>query len=166
LDTPHIVRIEILDEAGKPLPWPRTWDFVRFRIFFYSPMRVKKASVELYIYSSGGSLLTRCSTSPDSAYSLSIEPGVNFVDCDFPRLMLSAGSFGIGAGLAIPNVEYLDYQPHVAAFDVHARDTFNSGFAPAATRYPVAMDHLWHIPKPGGLSNEVADREKPQLLAE
>jgi hypothetical protein len=54
----------------------------------------------------------------------------------------------------------------VAAFDVHARDTFNSGFAPAATRYPVAMDHLWHIPKPGGLSNEVADREKPQLLAE
>jgi homopolymeric O-antigen transport system ATP-binding protein len=166
LDTPHIVRIEILDKAGRPLPQPRTWDFVKFRIFFHSPIRISRGSVALYIYTLEGSLLTLCSTSPDSAYPMSIEPGVNFVDCDFPQLMLSAGSFVIGAGLAIPNIEWLDNQPHAATFEVYARDTFGSGWAPVATRYPVAMDHCWHIPKPGELSSQVADPEMPQLLAE
>jgi lipopolysaccharide transport system ATP-binding protein len=154
-DTPHIVRIEILDKAGKPLPRPRTWDYVRFRIFFYSPIRIKCGSVALYIYTLAGSLLTLCSTSPDSAHPMGIEAGVNFVDCDFPHLMLSAGTFIIGAGLAIPNIEWLDNQPQAAAFEVGARDTFKSGFAPAAGRYPVAMDHFWHVPKPGESSNDV-----------
>jgi lipopolysaccharide transport system ATP-binding protein len=154
LDTPHIARIEILDKAGKPLPQPRTWDFVRFRIFFYSQIRIRRSCVELYIHTLGGTLLTRCSTSPDSAYSMNIEPGMNFVDCDFPQLMLSAGSFVIGAGLAIPNMEWLYHQPQAATFEVYARDTFKAGFAPAATCYPVAMNHFWHIPKP--ISNQAA----------
>ena len=166
LNSPHIVRIEMLDEKGKPLPQPRTWDFVRFRIFFYSPTRIKRGSVELYISTLEGSLLTRCSTSPDSAYPMSIEPGVHFVDCDFPQLMLSAGSFVVGAGLAIPNVEWLDNQPHAAVFEVYARDTFKSGLAPAATRYPIALNHFWHIPKPDERLNQNACHEVPQLLAE
>src|SRR5262249_31217905 len=98
--------------------------------------------------------LTRCSTSPDSAYPMSIEVGENFVDCVFPRLMLSAGSFVIGAGLAIPSIEWLDNEPHAAAFDVYARDIFNSGFAPAITRTPFAMEHFWHIRKLGEFSNQ------------
>jgi hypothetical protein len=77
---------------------------------------------------------------------MSIEPGENFVDCDFPQLMLSAGSFLIGAGLAIPNIEWLDKELHAATFEVDPQDTFKSGFPPAATRYPVAVDHIWHIP--------------------
>jgi hypothetical protein len=128
-------------------------------------MRIKSGSVVLYIGTLGGSILTLCSTSPDSACPLTIEPGDSFVDCDFPRLMLSAGSFVIGAGLAIPNVEWLYNQPHAAAFDVYARDTFNSGVAPAATRYPVAMEHFWHVPEPGELSNQSIGREVVQLRA-
>jgi hypothetical protein len=97
---------------------------------------------------------------------MSIEPGVNFVDCDFPQLMLSAGSFVIGAGLAIPNTEWLDNQPNSATFEVYARDTFHSGLAPAAIRYPVAMDHSWHIPRPGELSNQPAGCDVSQLRSE
>lgn len=152
-DAPHVVRIEILDQAGKPLPRPKTWDFVKFRVFFSSPIRINRGSVLLYLYTLGGSLLTQCSTSPDSAYPMSIEPGINFVDCDFPRLMLSAGTFIIGAGLAIPNIEWLDNQPNAAMFEVYARDTFNSGLAPAAIRYPVAMEHFWQIPRPDEFSD-------------
>ena len=86
---------------------------------------------------------------------------MNFVDCDFPQLMLSAGSFVIGAGLAIPNMEeWLYYQPHAATFEVYARDTFKLGFAPAATHYPVVMDHFWHIPKP--ISNQAASHDVPR----
>src|SRR5262249_9163131 len=143
LNTTHVVRIEILDKAGKPLPRPRTWDYVKFRIFFYTPVRIKRGSVVLYIYTLAGSLLTLCSTSPDSASPMSFEVGVNFVDCNFPHLTLSAGSFIIGAGLAIPNAEWLDNRPQAATFEVAARDTFNSGFAPTAGRYPIAMDHFW-----------------------
>jgi homopolymeric O-antigen transport system ATP-binding protein len=160
-DSPHIVRIEILDKTGQPLPRPRTWDFATFRIFFYSPVRIKRGSVELYIHTLEGSLLTRCSTYPDSAYSMSIEPGENFVDCTFPQLMLSAGSFVIGAGLAIPNTEWLYNEPNAATFEVDARDIFNSGFAPAATRYPVAMDHFWRIGETENISRRLAGRIAP-----
>jgi lipopolysaccharide transport system ATP-binding protein len=164
-NTPHIVRIEILDEVGRALPQPRTWDYVKFRIFYYSSTRIKNASVILYISTLGGSILTLCSTSPDSAFPMTIEPGHNFVDCDFPRLMLTAGSFVIGAGLAIPNLEWLYNQPHAAAFDVYARDTFNSGLAPTATRYPIAMEHIWRVPTPGELSYQSAGQEVLQLRA-
>jgi lipopolysaccharide transport system ATP-binding protein len=159
LDRPHIVRIEILDKLGKLLPQPRTWDFVKFRIFFYSPNRIKPGSVVLYISTLEGSLLTRCSTSPDSGYPMSIEPGANFVDCNFPQLMLSAGSFVIGAGLAIPNVEWLDHQPQAATFEVFSRDVFKSGLAPAATRYPLALDHFWHIQTPEAHLSQVVHHE-------
>jgi lipopolysaccharide transport system ATP-binding protein len=155
LDTPHVVRIEILDETEKPLPRPRTWDFVIFRIVFYSPSRIKRGSVVLYIHTLGGSLLTLCSTSPDSGYPISIEPGLNFVDCTFPKLMLSAGSFVVGAGLAIPNVEWLDNEPTAATFEVYPRDIYKSGAAPAATRYPVATDHFWRVPNVGELSDQL-----------
>jgi hypothetical protein len=54
---------------------------------------------------------------------------------------------------------------HETTFEVYARDIFKSG-GPIATCYPVAMDHCWHIPRPGELSNQVADPDVPQLLAE
>lgn len=142
----HITRIEILDEKGMPLPHPTTWKYVKFRIFFTSPIYIPIGSVVFYISTASGVLLTLCSTSPDSAYRMSIEPGESFVDCDFPSLMLSAGSYIIGAGLAIPNAQWLDNQPHAASLEVDGQDVFHSGFAPTADRYPVPMPHVWCIP--------------------
>jgi lipopolysaccharide transport system ATP-binding protein len=147
IDRPHVTRIEVLDEKGMPLLCPKTWDYVKFRIFFRSQERIKNASVVLYISTVTGTLLSLCSTSPDSACPMDIEPGEHFVDCDFPNLMLSAGSFIIGGGLAIPNVEWLDNQPHATRFQVEARDVFNSGLAPIANRYPVPMPHIWRTTK-------------------
>ncbi len=145
-EKPHIVSLELLDVGDRPLPRPKTQEFVRFRIRFYSPHYIRKGSVVLYISLEGGPLLTLCSTSPDSAFPIEFRPGENIVDCDFPNLMLSAGSFTIGAGLAIPNVEWLDNHPEAGTLDVDGRDIFNSGLAPAANRYPVPMPHSWRIP--------------------
>ena len=144
---PQVTRIEILDEAGGPLPRPRTWDYVKFRIFFTSEMYIPNGSVVFYISTIDGAMLTLCSTSPDSNYQMSINTGENFVDCDFPQLILSAGSFFIGAGLAVPNVEWLDNQPHAVVLEVDARDVFDSGLAPPAPRYPVPIPHTWCIPE-------------------
>jgi len=142
---PRLTRIEILDQNGIPLPAPKTWDYVKFRVFFNSPRVIPGASVELFISTAEGSLLTRCSTAPDSACSMNMRAGDNFVDCDFPKLMLSAGLYILRAGLAIPHAEWFDDQS--AAFEVHGKDVFKSGMAPTAQRYPVPMAHVWHIPK-------------------
>jgi hypothetical protein len=101
--------------------------------------------VVLYISTMGGTLLTLCSTSPDSALSMTFREGINFVDCEFPRLPLSAGSFLIGAALAIPNVEWLDLEPHAGVLEVRSRDVFGSGRAPLADRYPIPFEHRWRI---------------------
>jgi lipopolysaccharide transport system ATP-binding protein len=142
----HITAIELLDGNGAPLAHPGTYDHVKFRIYFHSPAKIPNGSVVLYIAMAGGPLLTMCSTTPDSAYSMAFEPGENVIDCDFPKLMLSAGTYVIGAGLAVPNVEWLDNQPDAATIEVESRDVFHSGLAPAAQRYPVPMPHSWAVP--------------------
>ncbi len=144
-DRPHLIRIDLLDEKDHPLPRPMTWGFVRFRIHFHSPTQVKGASVILYISTMSGALLTICSTTPDSAVQIEYKSGDNYVDCDFPQLMLSSGSFIVGAALALPNMEWFDNQPLAAAFDVESRDIFDSGLAPSASRYPVPMPHAWRL---------------------
>ena len=143
----RITHIEILTEAGLPLSRPKTWDRVKFRIWFVSVDHIPNASVELFISTTGGSLLTRCSTAPDSAYPMSINRGENFVDCDFPQLMLSAGSFVIGAALAIPGMQVLYLQPHAAVLEVEASDVFDAGMAPVVDRYPIPMPHAWRVSK-------------------
>src|SRR5690242_363967 len=158
---PHITSLEILDDKDRPLPYPHTKDYVRFRIHFYSPFSLKNGSVELFIAIQGGPLLTRCSTSPDNTFPVEFKPGRNVVDCDFPNLMLSAGVFTVGAGLAVPNVEWFDEQPDAATLTVEARDIFNSGMAPVATRYPVPMDHIWRVPQIPGLANTQSQLESP-----
>lgn len=139
----RVSHIEMLDKAGAPLAKPRTWDPVTFRIHFTSKRHTPNASAELFISTMGGTLLTRCSVAP---MPLTITEGENYVDCEFPRLELSKGSFVIGAALSVPGVEFLYYQPHAATLEIGSRDVFNSGDAPTVDRYPVPMDHAWHIP--------------------
>jgi lipopolysaccharide transport system ATP-binding protein len=141
----HLRRIEILDMNGDPLNLPRTFDHVKFRIHFFSPSPIANGSVVFYIGLPSGTLLTLCSTAPDSAYPMRFEPGENVIDCDFPKLPLSAGHYVIGAGLAIPKVEWLDNQPQAGNFEVGGRDVFGSGMAPTAQRYPIPIPHSWSI---------------------
>ena len=90
-----------------------------------------------------GTLLTRCSTSPDSAYPINFEEGSGYVDCDFPTLSLSAGTYILGFALSLPNIEWLDNQLDTATMTVEPRDVFAAGLAPSATRYPISMPHVW-----------------------
>jgi homopolymeric O-antigen transport system ATP-binding protein len=142
----YVTRIELLDGAGNPLRRPCTWGFVRFRIYFTSTENISNGSVVLYLSTNQGSLLSMCSTRPDNIQQVAFHTGENYVDCDFERLALSAGVFVIGAGLAVPNVEWIFNEPLAATFEVEARDVFGSGLAPAASRYPVPMSHKWRLP--------------------
>jgi len=86
--------------------------------------------------------------------------GENVIDCHFPRLSLSAGRYLIGAGLAIPNVEWLYQHLDGGVFEVGARDVFVSGMPPHAGRYAVPLEHHWGVsPTPSAAKDASACSE-------
>lgn len=159
-DEYFIDRIEILSADGGKLIRVRTWDEVVFRIHFHAPRRVERGSVVLQISTSSGAVLTLCSTEPDSVFPIKFEMGKNCIDCRFPQLMLSAGRYRIGAGLAIPNLEWLYRNMEGGVLVVEERDVFNAGRAPQNSRYLVPMHHHWEmVPQTGRVRKELP----PQL---
>ena len=141
----YVERIEILDMDERLKDTLQTWDYVRFRIVFYSAFNVKAGSVVLQISTLSGLVITLCSSQPDSSFPIEFKQGMNQVDCIFPRLMLSAGKYHIGAGLAIPNAEWLYRALDHGILQVLPQDVFNSGLAPASSRYVIPQEHTWEV---------------------
>ena len=52
----------------------------------------------------------------------------------------------VGAGLAVPGIQYLCWEESLCTITVKAQDVFASGFPPAYTRYLVAVEHHWEVP--------------------
>nr|WP_290224452.1 ABC transporter ATP-binding protein [Trichocoleus desertorum] len=140
-----VKRIEILeiDKTAKEKLY--TWDSVRFRIVFHSPSNLNNGSVVVQISTLSGAVLTLCSTQPDSSFPIEFKKGINHVDCVFPRLMLSAGKYFIGVGLAIPHAEWLYREFEHGVLQVLPRDVFNSRLAPLQSRYVVPQEHTWEV---------------------
>jgi lipopolysaccharide transport system ATP-binding protein len=136
-------RIEILDQNRQPLDEIKTWDSVVFRIFFYSPSNFRNGAVELRISTPAGIPLIYCTTSPDNSVVCNFVQGENFIDCVFPRLTLAAGKYVLGAALAIPNIKWLHNALDEAEIEIHARDVYQSGFPPQASRYLIPTEHYW-----------------------
>lgn len=141
----YIDRIEILEIDGAVKETLHTWDPIRFRVIFYSPHNLKAGSVVLQISTLSGVAITLCSTQPDSSFQTEFKEGMNQVDCIFPRLMLSAGKYLIGAGLAIPHTEWLYRELEHGILHVLPQDVFHSGTAPIHSRYIVPQEHNWEV---------------------
>ena len=85
---------------------------------------------------------------PDHGFALNFEKGENILFLRFKSIMLSAGRYVIGAGLAIANTEWLYNEPQGAFVDVTPSDVYGAGFSPIAARYPVPMECSWSRPEP------------------
>jgi lipopolysaccharide transport system ATP-binding protein len=140
-----VERIEILEIDGTAKEKLHTWDSVRFRVVFHSPGNLKTGSVVLQISTLSGAVLTLCSTQPDSGFPIEFKKGINHVDCIFPRLMLSAGKYFIGVGLAIPDAEWLYREFEHGVLQILPRDVFNSRLAPVQSRYVIPQEHTWEV---------------------
>ncbi len=136
----------MIGEDGELLKAVSTWNFVIFRIYFYSPAVFQFGSVVLKISTLTGVVLALMSTQPDQKILTPFKEGLNFIDCRIDKLPLSAGQYNIGAALAIPNVEWLCNELDFGVLTVQARDIYNSGKSPDTTRYQVAMDVSWAQP--------------------
>jgi lipopolysaccharide transport system ATP-binding protein len=139
----HIIDIELLDTDFLSIDSLATWQPVVFAIRFFSPERTPNAAVTFQISTLDGVLLTFCSTKPDQDVPLTFEPGEGVIYLRFDKLLLSAGKYMVGAGLAIANTKWLFNEPFGGEIEVAAEDVFNVGFAPQATRYPIPMPCRW-----------------------
>jgi lipopolysaccharide transport system ATP-binding protein len=148
-DRHHIIDVEILDDQLRPISSPATWQSVVFAIRFYSPAPTPRASVTFQISTTEGNLLTFFSTKPDQNFDINFESGENMVYLRIGSLALSAGSYVIGAGLAIPNSAWLYNEPHGAIMEVVPRDVYGAGQSPTRRRYPVPMSGCWETPLQG-----------------
>jgi lipopolysaccharide transport system ATP-binding protein len=143
----EVLAIDMLDDAGEPVAALRTWDPVRFRITFRASRAYRSFSAVLKLSTAEGVPLILSSTTPDHALPFSVEAGVHVLDCRFERFPLSAGDFVIGAGLAIPGVEYVWRNESMAPVSVASRDVFGSALPPASNRYLVVAPHTWSAPR-------------------
>jgi lipopolysaccharide transport system ATP-binding protein len=138
-----MTRIELLDIDGMPKADVSTWDRVRFRFHFYARRAVQRASVDFEIRTREGTRMIVLSTQPDGTFPLSFEEGFQAVDCIIDSLPLSSGDYSVGAGLAIPNMEWLWLRQEVGTLTVLPKDVYGSGMAPASTRALIALPHAW-----------------------
>jgi lipopolysaccharide transport system ATP-binding protein len=142
-----ILRIETLDHQSRPKDAVYTWDRVRFRISYWARREIQAGSAVLTISTLQGIRLLLCSTQPDSAVPMTIRAGYQAVECELESIPFSAGDYMVGAGLAIPNKEWLCGEIHMGRLVVHPRNVYESGMAPEASRSILAVPHIWHVEK-------------------
>lgn len=143
LKSAYVESIEILDSDGKPNNDVRTWDDIRLRVNFFSESDLRRGSVVIRVSDLDGRPILLFSTQPDRGFPLKFNKGRNSIDCVIRRLPLAAGTFFIGAGLAIPNTEWLDRRFEAGTITVHPKDVYGAGLAPTAARSLLAVDYEW-----------------------
>lgn len=143
----QILKIALLDRDERLKPIIKTWDFLKIRIYFYSPKTVTCASVEFSISTYSGNKLIQYSTNPLSGIELSFTEGEMYIDCVIPYLPLAAGRYQFSVGLAIPKVEWLCWEESIASLEVYETDVYNSHCPPTQQRTPIVVEHYWELPK-------------------
>lgn len=138
-----ITQIEILDKNGKPKGIVSTWDDVVFRIQYHCKRYIERGSVVLELCTFEGYKLFLLSTQPDGTLPLHFEVGSHAVECIVEKFPFASGEYIIGAGLAIPQVEWLWHKTELGRLTVMPRDVYDSGLAPTAARALIAVGHFW-----------------------
>ena len=145
---PHVKTVEFLDPATKEPRCPTTGTPLTLRIHFYVPDPIREASVVVQISSAAsGELLFFTSSRPDCNVPMRFRGGDEYADLCFDPLLLAAGRYVLGAGLAIPDKEWLYWEPHGPLFDVSPFDVFSSGLPPTLQRNGIPIPHCWSSPE-------------------
>jgi lipopolysaccharide transport system ATP-binding protein len=140
----HLLSVELRDCEGQPRSMISTWDHVGIRIRFHAPIHSSSVAVELRVRTTDLVPVLCCSTRPHSNVTLHVEPGINVVDCEFPRWPLAAGKYLISVALSIPMREWLTPPDDLAILETHPANVFHSMvISPMQHDCIVATPHTW-----------------------
>jgi len=141
----HILELSVTDMNGVSLASAKTYSGIRLALRFYSPRELKNGSVAIFIKTLGGVTVLRFATRPDMSLDMDFEKGQNSITCILPKLPLSAGTYVIGAGLAIPMRQWLVLNEELCCISIGENDVFNSGFPPIEGNALSVTDYSWEI---------------------
>ncbi|MEW6455189.1 MAG: polysaccharide ABC transporter ATP-binding protein [Acidobacteriota bacterium] len=138
-----ITRVLILDEKGCRKPVLRTWDYVRFRIFFQSNKYLDGGGVDLEFTTLESIPVLYSASAPFANLTIAFTEGKDgWVDCVFPRFPLAAGLYLVRGALTVPGLRYL-WRMELATLDVTPADVYGTGHTPTNTYTLIAPDCFW-----------------------
>ena len=138
-----VARVETRDLVDNPMPVIETGDDFVVRITFRAPRPVARGSVDLLFFTIEGVCCFHLSTQPDGTYPLDISAGEQAIECVIKGCPLAAGTYRVGVGIAVPNLEWLFFDDNLTRMTVHPRDIYGSGMAPSHPRSIIAVEHQW-----------------------
>lgn len=141
----QLLELSVTDMNGASLANPKTYSGIKLTLRFHSPREFKNGSVNFFIKTLGGVTVLRFATRPDMTVDMDFEKGQNSITCIVPKLPLSAGTYVIAAGLAIPMRQWLVLHEELCCFTIDEKDIFNSGFPPIDTNALAITDYSWEI---------------------
>jgi lipopolysaccharide transport system ATP-binding protein len=140
-----ILELSVADMNGVSLASPKTYSGIRITLRYHSPRELKNGSVSLFFKTLGGVTALRFATRPDMTLDMDFEKGPNSITCIIPKVPLSAGTYVIGAGLAIPMRQWLVLNEDLCSISIGENDIFNSGFPPVEGNALAVTDYSWEI---------------------
>ena len=138
-----ITRIEVLDFAKHPMPIVETGASFVLRIAFRAPRSVARGAIDLLFFTIEGVCCFHISTQPDGTFPLDISAGEQAIECIISDCPLAAGTYRVGVGIAVPNLEWLFFNDNLTDITIHPRDVYGSGMPPAHPRSIMAVKHEW-----------------------
>ncbi len=135
--------VEFLDKDNNPI-LPRCGGFLRIRFKVNAINTSEGCSFSMGIYDSQGGQMMSFPTYAITDDFL-LEKGVQYINCDIPRLPLTVGSYKIGLWAGIKKIA-ADYVSSVIPLDVQDDDFFRMGrnLSPLTNGRVVLCDYDWN----------------------
>jgi hypothetical protein len=143
----RIERLEFLNPSSGQLKKPVTAETLEIRFYGFAPSEIENASFVVSIAGPDGNILFFSSTRPDCDVTFSLQQGNFAFSILFSEFPLTAGSYSIGAGIAVPNVEWIYWEPNAVMFDVDSGPAYHGGIALSLSRNGFYVSHQWRVPQ-------------------
>ena len=151
-----VARVEMRDLVDNPMPVIETGDDFVVRITIQARRPVARGAVDLLFFTIEGVCCFHLSTQPDGTYPLDIVAGEQTIECVIKACPLAAGTYRVGVGIAVPNLEWLFFDDSLTRMTVHPRDIYGSGMAPSHPRSIIAVEHQWRSVPAGSDSSRLS----------
>ena len=139
----RIIDVRIYNLIKKCDNEAETLDDIEILINYEVLSPLKYFSAEWMIKDYNGVNLAHSSSSPMGDILYHPKSKFGKIKCKIPKIPLSAGEYKLDVGLAIPNIEYLDYVEEACKLNIISCDPLKTGFQMRSERAPIYIKSEW-----------------------